>query len=69
MQKLTIRSFKVLIAIIYSIIGFEIKAHAQGVSEKPFTDLFDINNPFELDLIFEFQAIPEGKKYGRIHGC
>jgi len=61
MRKIPIHAFIVSIILAGFLFGFDTPTNAQEDSNKPFSDLFNINNPFEMDLIFDIKGFIKNK--------
>lgn len=55
MRKITTRFLKLLVVLCCFITGSELFAQSEGGSTNSYNELFNINNPFELDLIFDIK--------------
>jgi len=55
MRKITTRFLKLLVVLCCFITGSELLAQSEGGSANSYNELFNINNPFELDLIFDIK--------------
>jgi len=61
MRRIRIHTFIVFIILAIFLFGFNARTQAQEDANKPFSDLFDINNPFEMDLIFDVKDFVKTK--------
>jgi len=61
MRKTQIPATTIFLLLICFILNFEVQAQSQSSSDKPFSDLFDINAPFELNLIFDIKTFLKNK--------
>ena len=61
MQNLPTPTIKTLIVFISILIGVEIQAQSPDLSGKSYAEPFNINNPFEFDLIFNFKSFLKAK--------
>jgi hypothetical protein len=61
MRTSSIKTLTVSLILLVYFFGFEIRINAQEAIDKPYCDLFDINHPFEMDLIFDIKGFVKNK--------
>jgi len=69
MQNLPTSPLKVLIVLIGILIGFEIQVQSQELSGKSYAEPFNINNPFEFDLIFDIKSFLKARNSEEFMGA
>jgi hypothetical protein len=61
MRKTQIPATAIFFLFIYFIFNLEVQAQSPSPSDKPFSDLFNINAPLELNLIFDVKTFIKNK--------
>lgn len=61
MRKTSIHTFIVFIILVTIFVGFNSRTNAQEDANKAFSDLYNINHPFEMDLIFDIKDFVKTK--------
>ena len=61
MRKITTRQWKFLLVLCCIVLSLNAFAQSEGDSGKSYSELFNINNPFEIDLIFDIKGFIKNK--------